>query len=76
MLQRREPPPDGAPHRLRRGILGDELGELALERFELVHERVVLGVGHAGGVTDVVGVAVLLDGLAQFASAFLGGFER
>ena len=38
------------------GVGGQELGMLPLERLELPHEPVVLGVGEDGPVEDVVGV--------------------
>ena len=42
---------------------------LGLERFELVHERVVLGVGDFGRVHDVVEMLVAAQLSAQFVDA-------
>jgi hypothetical protein len=39
----------------------DEIGILRLEAFELVHERVELGIGDLGGGPPVVAVLVIPD---------------
>ena len=43
-----------------------------LERAQLAHERVELGVGDLGIVVDVVALFVVADQLAKFADAFGG----
>ena len=49
-----------------RGRVGrDELGVVGLEPLELVHERVVFGVGNFGRVEDVVEVLVVAQLMAQ-----------
>ena len=60
-----------ALHRLRRGVLALQLGMLALERVELAHEGVVLGVGHDRGVALVVRRARLLDARSERLSALV-----
>ena len=57
---RREQVGRRAAHALRRRVRRDELGERVLERAELAHQLVVLGVGDLGIVEDVVAVAVVV----------------
>ena len=55
------------------GVGGEEVGVLGLERAQLVHEPVVLGVGDLGGVLGVVEAVVVLEQPAQLAHAVGGG---
>ena len=48
-------------HALRRRIGRDQLGVFGLQRLQVAHERVVLGVRNAGIVVDVITDIVLLD---------------
>src|SRR5438105_262565 len=57
----------------RRGIGRPQLRVLALDRAQLVEQRVVLVVADLGVVEDVVAVAVVMQLLAQLRGAFLRG---
>ena len=57
---------------LRRGVGGDELGVRALERAQLLHQPVVLGVRDLRVVEHVVAVVVLCDLRAQLGCARRG----
>ena len=72
MLDRREERRRRAAHRLRRRIGGLQLREAVLERAQLAHQVVVLGVGHLGVVEDVIAVAMVLDLGPELLDAELG----
>ena len=55
----------GATDVLGRRVGGAQLGELVLERLELLHQRVELAVGDGRLVEHVVAPAVVLDRLGQ-----------
>ncbi len=55
----------GGADRARRRVLGGELGVVGLERAQLAHQGVVVGVGDRGRVVDEVGLVVGRDLLAQ-----------
>ena len=65
-------PTDALGRRLRR----DELGVRGLQRLELAHEPVILGVADERTIEDVVAVVVEVDLLMQLADPVDGGLVR
>jgi hypothetical protein len=61
MTDRREPFGCAAAYALGRRIERDEVGVIALEPLELVHELVELGVANLRSGVDVVAVFVMAD---------------
>ena len=57
---------DTTTNGLGRAVLPLQLGMLALDRLELVHQRVVVGIGDHRRVSLVVRVAELEDPLGEF----------
>lgn len=63
---------------LRRGLKRDQIAKLCLERTQLAHQGIELGVSDLRRVEDVVPVVVVLNGLPEFfdATPGLGGGQR
>ena len=63
------------PHATSGGIRGGELGKIGLQRFQLMHQLVILVVAHGGRVLHIILPAVLPENSLQLLNP-LAGLER